>query len=113
MSVPKGTRGRRTRPAMSAEGREDQLISLAFDLAEQQLKDGSASSQVITQLLKSGSRRDRLEQKRLENDNLLLSAKVGQIEASERVDKMYTEALSAMRQYTGQPADTDPDEEDY
>lgn len=113
MSVPKGTRSRRPRPATSAEGREDQLISLAFDLAETQLRDGTASSQVITQLLKSGSRRDRLEQKRLENDNLLLSAKVGQIEASERVDKLYEQALGAMRQYTGQSDDTDPDEEDY
>lgn len=112
MSVPKGTRSRRPRPATTAEGREDQLISLAFDLAEKRLLDGSASAQETTHFLKAGSRRARLEEQRLQNENLLLSAKVGQIEASERVDKLYEQALGAMRQYTGQP-DPDPDEEDY
>lgn len=36
------------RPALTPEARENQLISLASDLAEKQLREGTASSQVIT-----------------------------------------------------------------
>ena len=42
-------------PVMTPEARENQLISLAIDLAEQQLRNGTASSQVITHYLKLGS----------------------------------------------------------
>ena len=57
------------RPAISPDAREKQLISLAIDLAEQQLKDGTASSQVITHFLKMGSEREKLERERLEEEN--------------------------------------------
>ena len=49
---PKETR--KIRPALSPEARENQLIDLAVNLAEQQLLDGTASSQVITHFLKLG-----------------------------------------------------------
>lgn len=90
------------RPATTDEGRESQLISLAADLAERQLADGTASAQVITHFLKLGSTRERLEQKRLENENLLLSAKVDQLASAKRVEELYEQALSAMRTYSGQ-----------
>lgn len=89
------------RPATTEEGRESQLISLASDLAEKQLRDGTASAQLITNLLKLGSTRERLEQERLHRENLLLSAKVDQIASARRIEELYETALNAMRQYAG------------
>lgn len=90
------------RPATTPEGRENQLISLAADLAERQLREGTASSQVITHFLKLASTRERLEQAKIENENLLLSAKVNQIASSQRIEELYKSALNAMKQYSGQ-----------
>lgn len=39
---------RSRRPALTPDARENQMISLAVDLAERQLEEGTASSQVIT-----------------------------------------------------------------
>ena len=57
---------RKMRPALSPESRENQMISLAMDLAEQQLRDGTASSQLITEFVKRGSTKARIEQEILE-----------------------------------------------
>ena len=59
---------KRGRPALTPEARENQLISLAIDLAEQQLRDGTASSQVITHYLKLGSTKEKLEREKLKNE---------------------------------------------
>lgn len=99
MSARKGPR--RLRPAETVEGRENQLISLAADLAERQLIEGTASAQVITHLLKLGSTRNKLEQLKIEHENLLLSAKVEQIASSKRIESLYKDALNAMREYAG------------
>lgn len=90
------------RPATSEEGREAQLVSLAIDLAERQLSEGTASSQVMTHYLKLGSTRERLEQERLRNENDLLRSKVDQLASAKRVEELYAEALNAMRTYAGQ-----------
>ena len=66
---------KRTRPALTPEARENQLIAMAVDLAEKQLLEGTASSQVITHYLKLGSSRDRLEREKLQEENKLLRAK--------------------------------------
>ena len=60
------------RPAMSPDARENQMINLAVDLAEKQLEEGTASSQVITHFLKLGSSKERLEREKLEEENKLL-----------------------------------------
>lgn len=93
------------RPATTPEGRENQLISLAFDRAEQQIMDGTASAQVITHFLKLGSTREKLEQERLFHENLLLTAKIEQINSGKRMEELYEEALGAMREYKGQVTD--------
>jgi hypothetical protein len=98
-------RGQRYRPATTLEGRENQLISLASDLAERQLRDGTAPAQVVTHFLKLGTTRERLEQQRLLNENLLLSAKIEQINSSQRMEELYERALGAMREYKGQTTD--------
>lgn len=96
------------RPALTPEGRENQLVSLAVDLAERQLQDGSASAQVISHYLKLGSTREQLEQERLSNENELLQARVEQLASAKRVEEMYESALNAMRTYAGQdPMDLD------
>ncbi len=92
------------RPATTLEGRENQMISLAVDLAEQQLMDGSASAAVITHYLKLGTTRERLEQEKLRNENLKLIAAAKRDESSSNAEELYSEALKAMRSYSGQDA---------
>ena len=89
------------RPALTPEARESQLVSLAVDLAEQQLREGTASSQVIAHFLKIGSTRERLEREKLEQENKMLKAKTEVLESSKRVEELYAEALKAMKKYSG------------
>lgn len=93
-------------PATTPEGRENQLVSLAVDLAEKQLEEGSASAQVITHYLKLGSTREKLEQERIAKENELLQARVESMASVKRIEEMYEEALNAMRSYAGQSMDT-------
>lgn len=95
-------------PPMTQEARESRIISLAMDLAEQRLRDGTASSQEVTYWLRLGSRRDKLEQEMLEAKNELLLAKTEAIKAAERTEQLYAEAIKAFRIYEGEG-----DEEDY
>ena len=97
---PEGRRKRR-QPATSPEARELELSSAAYDLAEEQIEMGTASSQVITHFLKAGSMRERLEQQRIAHENELLQVKREQIEGQKRVEEMYVAALDAMRSYAG------------
>jgi hypothetical protein len=89
-------------PATTPEGRENQLISRAVDLAEKQLQEGTASSQIITHYLKLGSTREQLEQDRLKHENNLLEAKIEAMASAKRVEELYETALNAMRSYAGQ-----------
>lgn len=95
------------RPAMSPESRENQLISLAVDLAEKQLRDGSASAQVITHYLKLGTTRASLEKTKLERENELLKAKTENLQSQKRTEEMFAEAIAAMRSYSGVSDDSD------
>lgn len=89
------------RPATTPEGREQQMIGLAVELAERQLLEGTASSQVISHYLKLGSTREKLEQERLIQENEMLKAKTEAIASAKRVEELYTSALNAMRSYSG------------
>ena len=91
----------RMRPALTPEARENQMISLAVDLAEKQLMEGTASAQVITHYLKLGATTARLEKEKLERENELLKAKTKALESAERVEELYTNAINAMRNYSG------------
>ena len=92
---------RKIRPALTPEAREKQMISLAMDRAEQQLMDGTASSQVITHFLKLGSERERLERERLAEENKLLRAKTKALEDSADSKEMFAEAIKAFKNYSG------------
>ena len=92
---------KRIRPALTPEARENQLISLAVDLVEQRLLDGSASSQETTHFLKLGSMKNQLEMEKLREENKLLKAKTESIQSAKRVEELYAEAINAMRRYSG------------
>lgn len=100
-SGPEPSETYHSRPALTPEARENQLISLAVDLAEQQLRDGTASSQVITHYLKLGTRKERLEQEILEKQSDLITAKTKAYQTGEELKELYKSALDAMRIYSG------------
>lgn len=89
------------RPAITPEARENQLINLAMENAERQLKEGTASSQVIVHFLKLGTTRAELEKEKLKKENTVLDAKAKAIESSEETKILYENALKAMRNYAG------------
>jgi hypothetical protein len=101
-------------PAKSPEERENQLIEAAVDLAEDQLRNGEASAQVITHYLRLGSSRERLEQKRLENEVALLQTKREVMESEKRVEGLIQEALRAMQIYSGNATEEElPEFDEY
>lgn len=100
------------RPALDPDARENQLIYLATDLAEKQLREGTASSQVITHYLKLGSSKERLEQEILKENKKLLVAKTDMIKSAKKIEELYTEAISAMRKYGGH-GDVEDEPEEY
>lgn len=93
-------------PAVTPEARENQMINLAIDVAEQQLRAGTASSQVLTHFLKLGCERGRLERERLVHENELLRAKTEALVAAKNTEELYRNAIRAMTHYNGR------DEED-
>lgn len=95
------------RPALSPEARENQMIALAIDLAEQQLIDGTASSQVITHFLKLGTTKAELEKEKLRIENKKTEAQIKSLQNADEMKEVYEKALKAMRNYQGFG---DPDE---
>jgi hypothetical protein len=88
--------------AKTPEAREQQLVALAYDLAEQQLLKGTASSQVISGLLKIGSTREKAELEKLKQETILVEAKVKDLANVEDLKQLFTEAMDAFRGYGGQ-----------
>lgn len=100
------------RPALTPEARENQLIYLATELAERQLREGTASSQVITHYLKLGSSKERIEKEILEKQKELITAKTESLQSTKRIEELYNNAIAAMRKYSGH-GDEDEESEDY
>lgn len=78
-----------------------EMISLAMDLAEQRLRDGSASSAEVVHFLKLGSSREKLEQQDKRTEIELKAAKTEALQASRRIEELYTDAISAVMSYAG------------
>lgn len=93
---------KKTRPALTAEGREKQMISMAVDCAEKQLRNGTASSQLIVHYLRLGSEKTRLEMEKLKEENKLLRAKTEAIKSIKSQEELYANAIRAMRRYSGE-----------
>ena len=90
-----------SRPARTPKARENQMINLAINLAEKQMLEGTASSQVITHFLKLGSEKAKLERKKLEHENELLKAKTESLKSTKKIEELYSNALQAMQEYRG------------
>ena len=95
------SKGRVSPPAMTQQARENQLTALAMDLAEQQLREGTASAQVISHFLKQGAAETELKKENLALRNELLVAQTDQIASQKKVEELYEEALRAMKTYGG------------
>jgi len=99
--APKALDRPKSPPATTPQARENQLIALAADLAEQQIRDGVASSQVITHFLKLGTMREQLEKEKIAKEVELLTAKSDAIASGAKTEEMYKNALNAMSEYQG------------
>lgn len=93
------------RPALTPEARENQMISLAMDLVEKRILEGTASSQETTHFLKLGTTKARMEKEALSKQIELLQAKTESLKSQAHVEELYKEALDAMRRYSGQDSD--------
>lgn len=98
------------RPALSPETREAQMISYAYDLVEQRLLNGTATSQETTHFLKLGSAKAQLELEKLRKENALLTAKEEQIKNDQRSSEMFEVALKAFKSYKGDSDDSEDDD---
>lgn len=96
-------------PAKTAKQREDQLINLAINLAEKQLKEGTASSQVITHFLKLGTEKEKLENEKLKSDLRVAEAKIESLRMQRDTESIYQEAINAMKRYGGNEEKDDGD----
>lgn len=100
-------------PVTTPEAREDQMIILAMDLAEQQLREGVASTPVITHYLKLATQRDKLELEKLKAENAMLLAKKESLASEQRSEQLYAEAIRSFQQYQGVGTDEDEEFDDY
>lgn len=111
-STPEKT-PRKIKPALTPDARENLCISLAMDLVQQRLIDGTASSQETTHFLRLATSRARLEKEILEKQKELISAKTDALVAEKHRDELYKEAIAAMRKYSGHGASDDEDPDIY
>jgi len=86
-------------PYRSEEAKESRLISLAIDLAEKQLEEGTASSQVITHYLKLATSREKIEKEILERQRELIEAKTESLRANQQLTELFSQAIAAMKDY--------------
>lgn len=93
---------KKSRATTSVENREQLLIGLAYDLVEERLRNGTATSQETTHFLKLGSTRERIEREMLENQNEVLKAKADALQSQKRIEELYAQALSAFKEYGGE-----------
>lgn len=93
---------KRTRaPAKTVEARENQLINDTYDLAEKQIRNGTASSQTMAHFLKMGTEREGLEREKLRRENMLLEARTDDIKGAKNMEELYSDAIAAMSRYKG------------
>lgn len=101
------------RPALTPEARENQLIFLATEQAEKQLRDGTASSQIICHYLKLGTQKAKLECEKLKAENELLAAKKEHLESAKRTEEMFAEAIRVFSKYRGREEEGDDENYEY
>lgn len=101
------------RPALNPQSRENQMISLAVDLVEQRLRDGTASAQETVHYLKLASTKAKLESERAQLENELIRAKIQSLRDQADIKKLYNDAIDAMRRYSGHGNGSEEQEQEY
>jgi predicted nucleic acid-binding protein len=109
--VKKEVETKRRAPARTPEEQEDRMINLAMNLAEKQMREGTASSQVITEFLKRASKKERIEQEILEQQKELIKAKTEALKSAKKIEELYDAAITAFSSYNGQPVKRREDED--
>lgn len=89
------------KPPTTPQEQENRLIQLSMLRAQQQIMDGTASSQVLTQFLKLGSSRERLEKEKLEYERKLLEAKAQSIKDEKEIAEMHQNVIDSFKRYSG------------
>lgn len=115
MKAVENPTARREPPALTVDGRFDQLVALAVDLAEERLRDKSASNQLVSEIIRYGSQKEKLMREKIQRETEMLKAKADALKAHETSIKMIEEAMKAMAEYTGtrdDVGDYEDDEED-
>lgn len=97
-------------PAISVEDRYDQLITLAVNLAEERLRDKSASNQLISEIIRYGSTKEKLQREKLEREAEMLRVKAEVLESARRTEELYANAIRAMGIYDGSISEDEEDE---
>lgn len=105
-------RVRKSGTRKNVRNKENQLISMAMDLAEEKLKNGTASSQLITHFLKLGTVKEQLENEKLKSDLEVAKAKIMDIQSRQDIKELYTKAIEAMNIYSGTVKKTQGGDED-
>lgn len=100
-------------PAATPEERENQLIALAYDLVEQRLLDGTATSQETVHFLRMGSLQKQYELEKIKKENELLAAKAESIQSTKRSEELYAAAIAAMHSYSPHPVEEEEDDDPY
>lgn len=99
---------KKIRPGTSPEARENQLIALAYDVAEERLRNGTATSQEVVHFLRLGSMKERKELELMEKKNELMTAKTEALQSAKKVEELYANAINAFKSYR-----SSSDGEDY
>lgn len=89
------------RPAITPEGEESQMISLAMKLVKKRLLEGTATSQETTHFLKLGTVQHKLEEEKLKKEIELLDAKKQTLESQEKEAEKFDQAIKAFGIYSG------------
>lgn len=98
-------------PALTPEAAERRCIESAYNLAQRQLDEGSASPSVVVHFLKMGTARAQLEQEKLRKETELLQTKKVAIEETQHMEQMFSEAIAAMKRYQGYSEEEEDDED--
>lgn len=81
------------------ESRQMMIASLGWDLLEQHLRDGTATSQEICTAIKYGSERENAEIDKIKADGQLKKAQIESMQKAEASEETYQNAIEAMRSY--------------
>lgn len=102
----------RSRPAFSPEAQNNKLIALAVNQIEEQLRNGTASSQILAIYAKMAvsQEKEKLEKELLEAKVALAKAKTEALAAEARQEELYAQAIRSMRIYQG-AGDEDDEQE--